>query len=142
MSLPNKISGGQLLLPVWKPERVFNLSALEVNIEDSEPGETPESGPYFTAPLIVQLWMASKKDSPYICIASVTLPPKKYRALKTCGYTNDYGFQEVVRIPATAQVVGVTNAATLEVRSPPSGGGPTVTPAVPQVDAKPLGTFL
>lgn len=138
--LPEKILNGQLGLPVWKPERVFNLSAIEVNIEGSDPGESPTSGPYFTGDLIAQLWVADKKDSPYICVASVTMPAKKYRAFKTCGFVNAYGFQEVVRIPSTAQVVAVTNASDLTVQQPP-GAGPGDTSS-PQVDIKPFGTFL
>ena len=63
-TLPVKIMGGQLFLPVWKPERVFNLSAIEVNIEDTDVGDTPESGRTYTDVVTVQLWSADTKESP------------------------------------------------------------------------------
>ena len=79
-TLPVKIVGGQLFLPVWKPERVFNLSGIEVNIEDTEVGDTPETGRTYTGIVTVQLWCADTKESPYVCVAEVLLPPGKHRA--------------------------------------------------------------
>lgn len=134
-TLPTKMTGGQLLLPVWKPERVFNLAALEVNIEDTEVGDTPKSGRTYSDLVTVQLWMAETKDSEYVCIGEVLLNPGSYRGFSLCGYINDYGFEEVVRIPSTAQVVAVTDAFSVD-----APGGETNTK--PQIDLKPLGAFL
>ncbi len=136
MTLPTKMTGGQLLLPVWKPERVFNLAAVEVNIEDTEVGDTPQSGRTYTNTVTVQLWMAETKDSSYECVAEVQLPAGEYRAFAMADYINAFGFEEVVRIPATAQVVAVTDALNIQV----TDGGDWKTK--PQIDLKVHGTFL
>ena len=134
-TLPVKIMGGQLFLPVWKPERVFNLSAIEVNIEDTDVGDTPESGRTYTDVVTVQLWSADTKESPYVCVAEVRLNPGSHRSFAFANYINDFGFEEVVRLPATAQVVVVSDAFNVEA----SGTDETTKP---QIDLKPLGTFL
>ena len=134
-TLPVKIVGGQLFLPVWKPERVFNLSAIEVNIEDTEVGDTPESGRTYTGIVTVQLWCADTKESPYVCVAEVRLNPGSHRSFAFANYINDFGFEEVVRLPATAQVVVVSDAFNVAA----SGTDETTKP---QIDLKPLGTFL
>ena len=134
-TLPTKIVGGQLFLPVWKPERVFNLSAIEVNIEDTDVGDTPESGRTYTDVVTVQLWSADTKESPYVCVAEVRLNPGSHRSFAFANYINDFGFEEVVRLPATAQVVVVSDAFNVAA----SGTDETTKP---QIDLKPLGTFL
>ena len=134
-TLPVKIMGGQLFLPVWKPERVFNLSAIEVNIEDTEVGDTPESGRTYVDVVTVQLWSADTKESPYVCVAEVRLNPGSHRGFAFANYINDFGFEEVVRLPATAQVVVVSDAFNVA-----ASGTDEMTK--PQIDLKPLGTFL
>ena len=134
-TLPVKIVGGQLFLPVWKPERVFNLAGIEVNIEDTEVGDTPESGRTYTDVVTVQLWSADTKESPYVCVAEVRLNPGSHRSFAFANYINDFGFEEVVRLPATAQVVVVSDAFNVAA----SGTDETTKP---QIDLKPLGTFL
>ena len=135
-TLPTKIVGGQLFLPVWKPERVFNLSAIEVTIEDTEVGDTPESGRTYTDVVTVQLWSADTKESPYVCVAEVRLDPGSHRGFALAGDINDFDFEEVVRLPSTAQVVGVSNAFNVAV----SCGG--TTDSKPQITTKPRYTFL
>ena len=140
-TLPVKIVGGQLFLPVWKPERVFNLAGIEVNIEDTELGDTPESGRTYADVVTVQLWSSDTKESPYACVAEVRLDPGSHRGFALAGYVNDFGFEEVVRLPATAQVVVVSDAFGVDVQ----GGDPTIETQAntkPQIDLKPLGTFL
>lgn len=139
-TLPVKIVGGQLFLPVWKPERVFNLSGIEVNIEDTEVGDTPETGRTYTGVVTVQLWCADTKESPYVCVAEVLLLPGKHRATALAGYVNDFGFEDVVRIPATAQVVVVSDAYGVNVTT--STSTTIDANSKPQIDLKPLGTFL
>ena len=134
-TLPTKIIGGQLFLPVWKPERVFNLSAIEVNIEDTEVGDTPESGRTYTDVVTVQLWSADTKESPYVCVAEVRLNPGSHRGFAFADYINDFGFEEIVRLPAPAQVLVVSDAFNVAA----SGTDETTKP---QIDLKPLGTFL
>ncbi len=145
MPLPEKMSGlgglPQLLLPVWKPERVFNLAAMEVTINDEEVTDGPKTGRSYISAVTTQLWVADTPDQDYYCVASTILPARKYRAFSFCGYINGYGFEEVVRIPATAIVVAVTNALWSNVFTP-SGPGYADSEAKPQLDVKIHGTFL
>lgn len=138
MTRPTKMSDGRLLLPVWKPERVFNLSATEITIEDPHVTEGPKKGRTYMAPVVVQLWMAPKEGDDYEAIAEVVLAPGKYRAFAFTSYINAYGFEEVTRVPETAQVVGVTNAYDIEV----SSLGPEDPDTKPQIDLKIHGAFL
>lgn len=140
MTLPAKIVGGYLALPVWKPERVFNLARLEVNIEDDIPGDDPKAGRTYVAPVTTQMWVAETDEDPYVCVGEVVLEPGEYRASASCEFVNGFGFDDVVRIPSTAKVVVVTDAVWIDVTLSPD---PDINvDSKPQVDLKPLGTFL
>ena len=142
MTRPSKINDGRLGLPVWKPERVFNLSAIEVTIEDPEIKDNPKQGRTYKAPVAIQFWMSAKEGDDYEAIAEVVLPAGEHRAFAFASYVNGLGFEEVVRIPETAQVVVVTNAYNIEVTALPGESTTDFPETKPQLDIKPHGTFL